>query len=292
MDDIKTLLPYIITAAVSLISIVATSAVSIALSKSNYKRELAKLEHDYRLRQINSSLQVKSDSYKGIFKTMTTITDSVLELSVEAHKYIQEAKRANIVERNKEQISKLNDIRNRIDKQKSEAFFVASGLCDYYFSSYYTILHRIIMESCKDNDPIDFFGSLKSSGLIFALQNMQNNFLYQARMELNIVEYKNFAIFALRESNHEGTGFLIKRADGEVELLAGSYTKRPLEGYDFDFWSSDDGYYNLSHNISFESIKEAATYLIGTDKKYEVEPMPYLMEPKVPWQNKKTGERK
>lgn len=266
--DIKTLLPHIITAVVSLVSIIATSAVSITLSKSNHKRELARLEYDYRLKHIDSSMQVKRDSYRDVYRLMAKTRDLVYDLSREAHKPVEEP-RYEYRNRNDNQVKELKEIWSMFQQQKSDAYFVSSWLCDYYFTQWHVTLNRIVMLSCEDGYPIEFFRSEDSKHLLDALLFLENDFLEQARKELGFSKNDDEEIIKINSLNNESAGCLLKKTNGEIVLLAGAKTEEPQTDSFFDFWADEYGYV-LPHSKTFKNIEEAAKYLMGNDEKYEI----------------------
>ncbi len=262
------LLTQIITAVVSLVSIIATSIVSIALSKSNHKQELARLEHDYQLKQIDSSMQEKRECYRDVCRIISRVKELVFNLSVEAHKPVDEENLLEYGKKNEKQIKELYDIMNTFKEQTADAYFVSSWLSDYFITCFHVILNRIIMESCENGDPIGFFRSERSTDLLLALERMEFNIFEQARKELGFSKNDGGEIITLNSLNNESNGCILKKTNGEVVLFAGAITKEPPTDNSLEFWTDEFGYV-LIDNKTFHDIEEAAKYFMGNKEKYE-----------------------
>lgn len=265
--DNEILIPYIITATVSLVGIIATSAVSIVLNNNNFKRDILKQKHDYHLKLLLSSLQEKKEMYVKIYNTISKSTDIIIELSAEVHQNKHEFNSNHHNQTKSKFLERFKHFSLKLKEQKDTVFLLASSLCDHYFTIYYIILDRIERELKASNNLDSFFMSKNCSKMIDALQNSQGLFLEQVRIEIDETQSITQELYFLNvlDKKIKAHGRLIIQNKKNIILLAGSRTTKPLDN---DYWNDMDDYIT-SKNKEFNTIEEATSYLTDSPKNHE-----------------------
>lgn len=265
---LNTLLPQIITAGATLIGVIVTTAFSIIQNRVSHKRELAKLEHDYRLKALSLDEQIKKDAYIETFRKMSKTNDAITSLSVKAHTIEREMMRDKSTSYPAgfdEEFDEVEEMRSDLYNQLAVVELFLSPICLHHFVLFLNIVNRI---SNKDYDrftPLALFLSDTFSEFYWALGSIRNNFFEQCKAELYISATDKHEVYSICTPESYASGDYIKRKNGDIVLLAGSRTKRGLE----EGYYEEDGYYVMSRNEYFKTAKEAAAYLVGNDMKYE-----------------------
>ena len=261
-------LPQIITASATLIGVIVTAGLAIIQNIISYKRELAKLEHDYRLKALSLDIQAKKDAFIETYRKMMKVNDAITNLSVKAHKIereIMQNKLTSYPDGFDEEFDELEEMHSDLQNHLAVVDLFLSPIC---LSQYVLFLNMVNRISKKDYDRFSPFALLLSDTFpVFheALASSRNNFLELCKAELYISASEKNEVYSIHTQESYASGDYIKRKNGNVVLLAGSRTKKVLE----EGYYEEVGYYVMSRNEYFKTAEEAATYLVGNDMKYE-----------------------
>lgn len=269
-NTLNTLLPQIITAGATLIGVIVTAIFAVIQNRISHKRELAKLEQDYRLKALSLDTQAKKDVCTETYGKMLKAIQNLQKLSGLAFKIVAEMKE------NKtpypadfdEKFDELNKVYSELFGQLATLEIFASEILLWHYMTYLRFFYIITQKGSERITPMAFFPSANYIELWNALQTCRNNFLEQCKVELYISQSEKpeiYCVYTSGKSEMFARGYYLRQKNGDVVLLSGSITKKVLEK---DYYKDIDNYI-MTNNQYFKTDKEAEAYLVGTDAKYE-----------------------